>query len=125
MPLWIHIDKNGWIHLAQKFDSKESKEEGNYLEYETGNDSIEDNGVYIDRAYIYKLGILKYIIKRGWELEAVSGKTNTYRLYTYSNTSHSPKTSPKFDSPKYYLIAAKTQGDVDKTAMLWKKETKR
>lgn len=114
MPLWIHIDKNGWIHLAQKFDSKESKEEGNYLEYETGNDSIEDNGVYIDRAYIYKLGILKYIIKRGWELEAVSGKTNTYRLYTYSNTSHSPKTSPKFDSPKYYLIAAKTQGDVDK-----------
>lgn len=114
MPLWIHIDKNGWIHLAQKFDSKESKEEGNYLEYETGNDSIEDNGVYIDRAYIYKLGILKYIIKRGWELKAVSGKTNTYRLYTYSNTSHSPKTSPKFDSPKYYLIAAKTQGDVDK-----------
>lgn len=114
MPLWIHIDEKGWIHLAQKFDSKESKEEGNYLEYETGNDSIEDNGVYIDRAYIYKLGILKYIVKRGWELEAVSGKTNTYRLYTYSNTSHYPKTSPKFDSPKYYLIAAKTQGDVDK-----------
>lgn len=124
MPLWIHIDKNGWIHLAQKFDSKESKEEGNYLEYETGNDSIEDNGVYIDRAYIYKLGILKYIIKRGWELEAVSGKTNTYRLYTYSNTSHSPKTSPKFDSPKYYLIAAKTQGDVDKNCYAVKKGSK-
>lgn len=114
MPLWIHIDKNDWIHLGQKFDSKESKEEGNYLEYETGNKPSEDNGVYIDRAYIYKLGILKYIVKRGWELEAVSGKTNTYRLYTYSNTSHYPKTSPKFDSPKYYLIAAKTQGDVDK-----------
>lgn len=124
MPLWIHIDKNGWIHLAQKFDSKESKEEGNYLEYETGNDSIEDNGVYIDRAYIYKLGILKYIIKRGWELEAVSGKTNTYRLYTYSNTSHSPKTSPKFDSPKYYLIAAKTQGDVDKNCYVVEKGNK-
>lgn len=124
MPLWIHIDKNGWIHLAQKFDSKESKEEGNYLEYETGNDSIEDNGVYIDRAYIYKLGILKYIIKRGWELEAVSGKTNTYRLYTYSNTSHSPKTSPKFDSPKYYLIAAKTQGDVDRNCYVVEKGNK-
>lgn len=124
MPLWIHIDSKEWIHLAQKFDSKESKEEGNYLEYETGNDSIEDNGVYIDRAYIYKLGILKYIIKRGWELEAVSGKTNTYRLYTYSNTSHSPKTSPKFDSPKYYLIAAKTQGDVDRNCYVVEKGNK-
>lgn len=25
MPLWIHIDKDDWIHLAQEFDSKESK----------------------------------------------------------------------------------------------------
>ena len=116
MPLWIHIDKDKWIHLAQEFNTKESKEEGNYLEYETGNDSIEDNGVYIDRAYIYKglTGTLKNIVKRGWELEAVSGKTNTYRLYTYSNTSSFPNTSPKFDKTKYYLIAAKTQGDVDK-----------
>lgn len=116
MPLWIHIDEDDWIHLAQKFDSKESKEEGNYLEYETGNKHSEDNGVYIDRAYIYKglTGTLKNIIKRGWKLEAVSGKTYTYKLYTYSNTSSFPNASPKFDSPKYYLIAAKTQGDVDK-----------
>ena len=114
MPLWIHIDKNDWIHLAQEFETKGSKEEGNYLEYETGNDSIEDNGVYIDRAYIYKGLISEKIVKRGWELEAVSGKTNTYRLYTYSNTSSFPNTSPKFDKTKYYLIAAKTQGDVDK-----------
>ena len=116
MPLWIHIDKDNWIHLAQEFDSKESKEEGNYLEYETGNSPEEDNGVYIDRAYIYKglTGTLKNIVKRGWGLEAVSGKTNTYRLYTYSNTSSRPNISPKFDSPKYYLIATKTQGDVDK-----------
>lgn len=116
MPLWIHIDEDKWIHLAQKFDSKESKEEGNYLEYETGNDSIEDNGVYIDRAYIYKglTGTLKNIVKRGWELEAVSGKTHTYRLYTHSNTSLTPNTFPIFGNTKYYLIAAKTQGDVDK-----------
>lgn len=117
MPLWIHID-NDWIHLAQKFDSKESKKEGNYLEYETGyrgSESI-DNGVYIDRAYIYKglTGALKIIVKRGWGLEAVADKPNTYRLYTHSNTSSFPNTSPKFDSPKYYLIAAKTQGDVDR-----------
>lgn len=119
MPLWIHIDeddKEGWIHLAQKFDSKESKEEGNYLEYETGNSPEEDNGVYIDRAYIYKgtTGLLNNIVKRGWELEAVSGKTNTYRLYTHSNTSKAPYTIPIFGKTKYYLIAAKTQGDVDK-----------
>lgn len=121
MPLWIHIDKDykddgkGWIHLAQKFDSKESKEEGNYLEYETGNKPSEDNGVYIDRAYIYKgtTGLLNNIIKRGWKLED-AGKTNTYRLYTHSNTSSFPNTSPKFGKTKYYLIAAKTQGDVDK-----------
>lgn len=116
MPLWIHIDSKDWIHLAQESDSKESKEEGNYLEYETGNDSIEDNGVYIDRAYIYKglTGYLRIIVKRGWGLEAVADKPNTYRLYTHSNTSKAPNISPKFDSPKYYLIATKTQGDVDK-----------
>lgn len=117
MPLWIHIDSKNWIHLAQEFDSKESKEEGNYLEYETGNSPEEDNGVYIDRAYIYKgtTGLLNNIVKRGWKLEAVSGKTNTYRLYTHSNTSSFPNTFPNFDeTKKYYLIATKTQGDVDK-----------
>lgn len=126
MPLWIHIDEEGWIHLAQKFDSKESKEEGNYLEYETGNSPEEDNGVYIDRAYIYKgtTGILNNIVKRGWELEAVSGKTYTYRLYTHSNTSLTPNTIPIFGNTKYYLIAAKTQGDVDKNCYAVKKESK-
>lgn len=116
MPLWIHIDSEGWIHLAQEFDSKDKTEkgEGNYLEYETGGSEPEDKGVYIDRAYIYKGLISEKIVKRGWELKPVSGKTNTYRLYTYSNTSSFPNASPKFDSPKYYLIAAKTQGDVDK-----------
>ena len=126
MPLWIHIDEDKWIHLAQKFETKESKEEGNYLEYETGNDSIEDNGVYIDRAYIYKgtTGRLNNIVKRGWELEAVSGKTYTYRLYTHSNTSLTPNTIPFFGNTKYYLIAAKTQGDVDKNCYAVKKGSK-
>ena len=116
MPLWIHIDKNDWIHLAQEFDSKEKKGlgEGNYLEYETGGSEPEDKGVYIDRAYIYSK-----IVKRGWKLEPVTDKTNTntytYKLYTYLNTSSEPYDSPSFDTTKkYYLIAAKTQGDVDK-----------
>ena len=88
MPLWIHIDSNNWIHLAQEFDSKDKTGlgEGNYLEYETGGSATEDKGVYIDRAYIYS----KKIVKRGWKLEAVSGKTYTYRLYTYHNTSSKP-----------------------------------
>lgn len=116
MPLWIHIDSEGWIHLAQEFDSKAKTEkgEGNYLEYETGGSEPEDKGVYIDRAYIYKELISEKIVKRGWELEPVSGKTNTYRLYTYRNTSSNPYYSPSFGTTKYYLIAAKTQGDVDK-----------
>lgn len=132
MPLWIHIDedkdkddKKGWIHLAQEFDSKESKEEGNYLEYETGNRPEEDNGVYIDRAYIYKgaFGHLNNIVKRGWKLEAVADKPNTYKykLYTYRNTSWSTNIVPSFDETKYYLIAAKTQGDVDRNCYVVEK----
>lgn len=117
MPLWIHIDSDndGWIHLAQEFDSKDKtgKGEGNYLEYETGgSDPTTDIGVYIDRAYIYS----EKIVKRGWKLEPVTDKTktNTYKLYTYRNTSSNPYDSPSFGTTKYYLIAAKTQGDVDK-----------
>lgn len=128
MPLWIHIekdkdDKKGWIHLAQEFDSKEKKElgEGNYLEYETGGSEPEDKGVYIDRAYLYTkkhlLGSTTTIVKRGWKLELVrdTDKPNTYKLYTYRNISSKPYDSPSFDETnKYYLIAAETQGDVDK-----------
>lgn len=116
MPLWIHIDEEGWIHLAQEFDSKDKKGlgEGNYLEYETGGSEPEDKGVYIDRAYIYS----EKIVKRGWKLEPVTDKTKTntytYKLYTYRNTSSNPYGSPSFGTTKYYLIAAETQGDVDK-----------
>lgn len=123
MPLWIHIDEDkdkddqkGWIHLAHKFDSKDEDGEGNYLEYEIGRSNSADNGVFIDRAYLYTekkiWGSTKTtIVRRGWKMEAVEGKNNTYRLYTYSNSSN---TSASFGKTKYYLIAAKTQGDVDK-----------
>lgn len=114
MPLWIHIDEDKWIHLGQKFDSKDKDGEGNYLEYETGGSEPEDKGVYIDRAYIDKNS--KKIVKRGWELEAVTGKPYTYRLYTQSTTFIFGK--------KYYLIAAKTQGDVDKNCYVVEKGSK-
>lgn len=122
MPLWIHIDSKGWIHLAQEFDSKDKtgKGEGNYLEYETGGSEPEDKGVYIDRAYLYTEtnfwgSTTTTIVRRGWKMEAVKeeGKDNSYKykLYTYSNNSYE---SADFGKTKYYLIAAKTQGDVDK-----------
>lgn len=124
MPLWIHIDSKGWIHLAQEFDSKDKtgKGEGNYLEYETrGSDPTTDIGVFIDRAYLYTEtnfwgSTTTTIVRRGWKMEAVKeeGKDNSYKykLYTYSNNSSE---SGNFDeTKKYYLIAAKTQGDVDK-----------
>lgn len=116
MPLWIHIDNDGWIHLAQKFDSKDNQGEGNYLEYETGRSNSADNGVFIDRAFLYTYEsgstTTTTIIRRGWKMEAVEGKTYTYKLYTYSNSSN---TSDNFDeTKKYYLIAAEKQGDVDK-----------
>lgn len=125
MPLWIHIDKNDWIHLAQKFEDRNGAGEGNYLEYETGKDNPADNGVYIDRAYLYTetgfFGTTKTtIVRRGWALEAVTGKNKTYKLYTYSNSSN---TSANFSTTKYYLIAAKTQGDVDKNCYAVKEKS--
>lgn len=107
MPLWVHLDTNKYIHFAQKFDKVGAGAgEGNYLEYENKSDeSNPDQGVYVDRSYISGATVTK----RGWVMEAVSGKTGIYRLYTYLYS------SKKFDtSKKYYLIAFDQQGDVDK-----------
>lgn len=109
MPLWIHKDKDEYIHFAQKFDkSGAGSEEGNYLEYQNSSTTSNkefDNGVYVDRSYLSG----STIVKRGWALEAVSGKTNIYKLYTYLYSGSSFNTQTK-----YYLIAYAAQGDVDK-----------
>ena len=107
MPLWIHKDKDEYIHFAQNFDKTgASREEGNYLEYENKSDeSNPDQGVYVDRSYLSG----STIVKRGWGLEAVSGKFNIYKLYTYLYSGSSFNTQTK-----YYLIAYAAQGDVDK-----------
>ena len=114
MPLWIHIDTNGWIHLAQKFDKEETEQgEGNYLEYETTGSASEDKGVYIDRAYLYHN---KTIIKRGWKLEVVTGKTNTYRIYTHLNNASSPTQHANFDTTnkaKLYACLVKSDNTAD------------
>ena len=105
LPLWVHIDSDKWIHFGQEFDKTGAgSEEGNYLEYETSG-TTEDKGVYVDRAFLQESNISK----KGWSLEAVSGKNNIYKLYTYLYNGSS------FDTgTKYYLIAFATQGDVDK-----------
>lgn len=109
MPLWIHLDsdKDKYIHFAQKFDKVGAGAgEGNYLEYENKSDeSNPDQGVYVDRSYLSG----STIVKRGWGLEAVSGKFNIYKLYTYLYSGSSFNTQTK-----YYLIAYAAQGDVDK-----------
>lgn len=109
MPLWIHKDKDKdeYIHFAQKFDKLgATSEEGNYLEYENkSNESNPDQGVYVDRSYLSG----STIVKRGWALEPVSGKTYIYKLYTYLYSGSSFNTQTK-----YYLIAYAAQGDVDK-----------
>lgn len=107
MPLWIHKDKDEYIHFAQKFDkSGAASGEGNYLEYENKSDeSNPDQGVYVDRSYLSGCTI----VKRGWGLEEVSGKFNIYKLYTYLYSGSSFNTQTK-----YYLIAYAAQGDVDK-----------
>lgn len=107
MPLWIHKDKDKdeYIHFAQKFDkSGATSDEGNYLEYQSSDKEF-DNGVYVDRSYLSG----STIVKRGWALEAVSSKTNIYKLYTYLYSGSSFNTQTK-----YYLIAYAAQGDVDK-----------
>lgn len=109
MPLWIHLDsdKDKYIHFAQKFDKVGAGAgEGNYLEYENKSDESDlDQGVYVDRSYLSG----STIVKRGWGLEAVSGKFNIYKLYTYLYSGSSFNTQTK-----YYLIAYAAQGDVDK-----------
>lgn len=109
MPLWIHLDsdKDKYIHFAQKFDKVGAGAgEGNYLEYENKSDESDlDQGVYVDRSYLSG----STIVKRGWGMEAVSGKFNIYKLYTYLYSGSSFNTQTK-----YYLIAYAAQGDVDK-----------
>ena len=71
--------------------------QGKYLDWAVPNNNNEkDKGVYVDRKGGY-----------GWELEEVTGKTATYKLYTYpgSNTS----------AGKYYLCAYKDQVYADRS----------
>ena len=73
--------------------------QGKYLDWAVpDNNNEKDKGVYVDRARD---------IGYGWELEAVSGKTATYKLYTYPGS--------KTRADKYYLCAYKDQVYADRS----------
>ena len=76
--------------------------QGNYLHWarplsETGVNE-KDRGVYVDRAKTDGYG---------WKLEAVKGKTGTYKLYTYPGSDTSVG--------KYYLCSYKGQVNADRS----------
>ena len=76
--------------------------QGKYLDWAVpANNNEKDKGVYVDRKDGY-----------GWELDPVSGKTNTYRLYTYPGSS---------STNKYYLCAYKDQVYADRSCEAYTK----
>lgn len=79
--------------------------QGKYLDWavpDNNNENEKDKGVYVDRKDGY-----------GWVLQAVSGKTATYKLFTYpgSNTR----------AGKYYLCAYKDQVYADRSCEAYTK----
>ena len=126
LPLWVHLDNKNWIHLAQDFEKTgAASDEGDYLEYENTKSKSDDNGVFVDRNFYttYTSWGTTYTtyVNRGWKLELVDNKKQTYKLYTYAKISNNnyPNNSEQADnnfdtSKRYYLIAFASQGDVDK-----------
>ena len=79
--------------------------QGKYLDWAVPNNNNEkDKGVYVDRARD---------IGYGWELEAVRGKTATYKLYTYPGRNK--------NAGKYYLCAYKDQVYADRSCEAYTK----
>ena len=71
--------------------------QGKYLDWAVpDNNNEKDRGVYVDRKDGY-----------GWVLEEVTGKTGTYKLYTYPGS--------KTRADKYYLCAYKDQVYADRS----------
>lgn len=116
MPLWVYKDDD-WIHFQQDIDKQgasSGNQEGCSLEYfydanNTGAAAV-NNGVFVDRD-IYASNDDKTVIQRGWKIEPIGDKQNTFRIYTYRRSA-SGYTGTDYD--KYYLSAAASQGDVDK-----------
>ena len=102
MPLWVNLNSNSTIELAQNLDTGQ----GHLLGWMGGTDtSKSDNGIFIDRN--------RYEDSHyGWTFEA-KGTKNSYRIYTYA-TNNPTTNSYWFNSTKYYLCAKGGNVDQDK-----------
>ena len=77
--------------------------QGKYLDWAVpANNNEKDKGVYVDRKGGY-----------GWVLQAVRGKTATYKLYTYPGSNK--------NAGKYYLCAYKDQVYADRSCEAYTK----
>lgn len=97
VPLWVVCkdkDKSDVIRFAQEM----STDTGHYLSWLGNADSSNpDDGVFVDRGETEGYG---------WKLEETKDDKNTYRIFTYTNTSGTGE--------KYYLCSNKGEVDVDK-----------
>ena len=103
-PMCVEIETGLFYTWYFRLDMQTGTQhgQGNYLHWarplsETGVNE-KDRGVYVDRAKADGYG---------WKLEAVKGKTGTYKLYTYPGSDTSVG--------KYYLCSYKGQVDADRS----------
>ena len=97
-PMCVETNGTRWYFRLDMQTGTDSGQ-GKYLQWAVpNNDNEKDKGVYVDRDKSSGYG---------WKLEAVSGKTATYKLYTYPGSNKS--------EGKYYLCAYKDQVYADRS----------
>lgn len=102
-PMCVEYGTRWYFRLDMQTGTGDGQ--GKYLDWAVpNNDNEKDKGVYVDRDKSSGYG---------WELQAVSGKTATYKLYTYPG-------SNKW-AGKYYLCAYKNQVYADRSCEAYTK----
>lgn len=104
-PMCVEIESNSWSttwYFRLDMQTGTQHGQGKYLEWarplSEGGVNEKDRGVYVDRAKADG---------DGWKLEAVKGKTGTYKLYTYPGGETSVG--------KYYLCSYKNLVNADRS----------
>ena len=104
-PMCVEIESNIWSttwYFRLDMQTGTQHGQGKYLQWARSlsetNVNEKDRGVYVDRAKADGYG---------WKLEAVKGKTGTYKLYTYPGSDTSVG--------KYYLCSYKDQVNADRS----------
>ena len=101
-PMCVETNGTKWyFRLDMQTGTQDGQ--GKYLDWAVpDNNNEKDKGVYVDRKDGY-----------GWKLQEVSGKTATYKLYTYPGS--------KKSAGKYYLCAYKDQVYADRSCEAYTK----